>query len=1461
MDNEGVDIAVPLSPLQKGALRSWTVGKSPVHGWGQAITRQARRPDVARTRDAWEKTLRRFPTLRAILISQNVSEPLQVSLKKAVAGFEAKDLRDLSAAERDASWNRVIKEERDRGFDLARPPLIRLAVVALGDELQGFVWTYSTILLDRSSVRLAVSFFFRTLESDVEITVDAAADLAAYQNETLAWLGSLDSAAAARYWGSMGGNKFPASDTGHNSGPQSELHTCRISLSQSLTKDLDLAIRSYGVSWRTLVLGAWAAVWRYWRTGSSFLVGIEFDGRPSERPGADNWLGLFANVLPVPVDFSEDAPVWKWLVELEDKLSKLADCSLVSHDELRTAADWPADAELFDSCARLDRVDGSKAGDDEWKLEFRERPAAGMVVSAVLGAELLLAITGDMARHERGLIESVARQLEHWLAELVRQSEPALGEISGLSREESTRVLEEWNETHLATSGETLHVAFARQAQLTPDAIAVTCGAMQLSYQALNSRANALAHHLIGMGVGADVMVGVCLDRTLDLVTAVLAVLKAGGAFVPLDPDYPTKRLEFMIEDLRAPVLLCQEKLVDSLPTSWSQVLVLDQDTSWLSGGRTDNPETPVHPEQLAYAIYTSGSTGTPKAVMIPHRGLANLIAAQRNRFGPQDGRRALQFATISFDASVWELALAFGSGAATLCLGSREELSPGADLSGYLNRYAVSLATLPPSSLAVTPAGTYPQLVDLIVAGEACGSSLVTDWGVGRRFFNAYGPTETTVCSTMVECDETGENPSIGRPIANTATYILGAYLEPVPIGAVGELYVGGECLARGYLEREGQTAERFVPNPFSSQPGSRLYRTGDLARHRVDGEIEFIGRRDHQVKLRGFRIETGEIESALREHRDVLEAVVVQRGERGENTHLAAYVTTRRSASTESGREQSRHVAQWRGLYNQLYGTNEEAEGGDRTFDIVGWTSSYTGEPIPAREMRESVERTVERILALRPRRVLEIGCGTGLLLARIAPECESYVGTDFAAEVIPGLEELIASRVDLKHARVSQCPAEDLGRFADEEFDLILLNSVVQYFPGADYLAEVVTNAAALLGDAGRIFIGDVRNFELIRPFHASVQLHRVPTETPLKALRQGLTAALEQEEELLLSPRYFHALARQVPGVDSVTVEAKRGVYGNELIRYRYDVILTMGEEDEPALPETQARVSSLDEVRAQLASEDRCVRLFPRLPNARLEKDVELARRLERSNGHGVVRTLREELGRLRIQGFDPEELYALGEQLGYRVATSWSQSGGDGSFDAVFVPADRTDNPARCFPSPEADEELAAYANNPIQRKLNRSLAPELLEFVRARLPVHMVPASLIPLDQMPLTPNGKIDRERLPVMEAPVERDEDFIPPTNEMERRVAAIWKDALGCQRVGAHDNFFELGGHSLLAAQVAPQLEEALGVEVSLRMLVEHTTVADLCHHIGELQSLREGLAEGGDGTEELVHLEI
>jgi natural product biosynthesis luciferase-like monooxygenase protein len=719
-----------------------------------------------------------------------------------------------------------------------------------------------------------------------------------------------------------------------------------------------------------------------------------------------------------------------------------------------------------------------------------------------------------------------------------------------------------------------------------------------------------------------------------------------------------------------------------------------------------------------------------------------------------------------------------------------------------------------------------------LLLGGESLPKALAAQLApsLDGRLINMYGPTETTIWSTTAPIDKSGGPVSIGRPIVNTQIYIVDQHLRPVPIGASGELLIGGAGVARGYLNRPDLTAERFIRDPFSAEPGRRLYRTGDLARYHGDGTIEFLGRLDYQVKIRGHRIELGEIETTLAEHPAVRECVVVAAESASGDQDLVAYLATGAASALKNGA-----VTHWQAVWEETYANSESQETHDSTLNTTGWTSSYTGHPIPEAEMRDWVEHTVRRIVALEPKRVLEIGCGTGMLLFRIAPRSEHYHGLDLSAAAIKYVQSEII-QLGIGNVTLQQGAADQLTGLTPGSFDVVVLNSVIQYFPSADYLVSVLERVTPLVREGGTIFVGDVRSLPLNEAFHTSVELERAPAFLGAADLRQRVRMRVESEDELVVDPNFFRVLPQHFPAIHSVAVYLKRGLCQNEMTRFRYDVLLGVGNStvavESPVIEPGDGITAS--SVQKRLTSGMLAV-VFEGIPNPRVAQAIRATQLLASAECPGTAEEIRRRLSAELVPGVDPEDLFAL--DVPYDMELTFSERAPD-RYDAIF---------RRHFAPPAmvssghsygaARRRWDEYTNQRVTSTVHSSLVLETKQLARERLPEYMVPQKIVVLEALPRTPNGKIDRKSLPKPDrSPPPTAAPYSAPQTEMEQTIAGVFEELLSQKRVGTSDNFFDLGANSLIMVQASGRLRTTLQREISLVDLFHYPTVSTLAAYL-------------------------
>ncbi|WP_271222869.1 non-ribosomal peptide synthetase, partial [Streptosporangium carneum] len=834
-----IEDILPLSPLQEGLLFHNVFDEDAQDVYvAQMILDLEGRLDGAVLRRAAEGLLRRHAALRAALRYERLSRPAQVIMREVPLPWREIDLTGLPEAEAESAARRAADEDRTRRFDLRRPPLVRFTLLRLGSTRHRLVLTNHHILWDGWSLPLVLRDLLKLYADGGDPR--GLPSVRPYR-DYLGWLAGQDADAARAAWReALAGLEEPTRIApGDSSRTPTIPQQVRFGLSAERTAALTEHARSRGLTLNTVVEGAWAVVLSRLTGRDDVVFGITVSGRPPELDGAESMVGLFINTLPLRARLRHAEPLAGMLARIQEEQAALLAHHHLGLPEVQKLVGL---GELFDTSMVF----------ENYPVDVAEltRPVAALQVTGAEGRDAshyalgLVAVPGDELRfrldHRSDLVteeqaQTVAERFLRVLDALVADPDQPVGRLELLSPTERDRLLGEWNATAREVPGGHIPALFEAQAARTPDAPAIVFGETVLSYAELNARANRLARHLIQRGIGAEDVVATALPRSPELVVALLAVLKAGAAHLPLDLGYPAERIGFMLRDAAPGLLLTTTDQVSSLPDGPPLLAVDDQETLQILAGRsgvdvTDadrvRPLLPAHP---AYVVYTSGSTGLPKGVVVSHAGVPSLVAGQVDGFGIDRDSRVLQFASPSFDAAVSELWTALLSGACVVLAPARRLLGPA--LTEEIRERGVTHVTLPPAVLRVLPQDALPPDVTLIVAGEACAGDLVETWSANRRMINAYGPTESTVCASMSGPLFGGDPPPIGRPIANTRVYILDDALRPTPLGVEGELYVAGSGLARGYLRRPGLSAERFVADPFAGD-GSRLYRTGDRAR-----------------------------------------------------------------------------------------------------------------------------------------------------------------------------------------------------------------------------------------------------------------------------------------------------------------------------------------------------------------------------------------------------------------------------------------------------------------------------------------------------------------------------------------------------------------------------------------------------------------------------------------------------
>ncbi|WPZ32677.1 non-ribosomal peptide synthase/polyketide synthase [Thalassobaculum sp. OXR-137] len=1484
-------------PLSFAQQRLWFLNQlepdNPFYNTPLAL-RLAGRLDAAALEAALALVVDRHEVLRTAFRSRD-GAPEQVVLARVDVPLERVDLAALPEADREAEMlERAAAEARTPFADLGRPPLLRARLLRMAAQDHVLLLTFHHIVIDGWSLdvltRELAEAYCAALEgrpADLPVLAIQYADYAAWQR---AWLTGAVLERQLAYWRGQLAEAPPMlalpTDRPRPAVQSFRGASLRFRLDAETRDGLHRLSRAQGATLFMTLLAGFAALLHRVGGQDDLVIGSPIANR--QRAETEGLLGFFVNTLALRVRIEDGADFRSLLAQVR-----------------RTALDGYAHQDLpFEHLVEEVHPERDLSRNPVFQvmlalqnMPLEPRRIEGLRFSPVHAErraalfDLVLDIWDrpdglqGVLEYSRDLFEpdTAARMMDS-LATLLRAAarDPsiAIADLPLLEPDQEARILAlSTGPTFAHPVDRSYAAAFEAQVAATPARIAAEAEGRRIDYAELNGQANRLARLLRAIGVETGAPLAVLVPRGIDYLAALLGTIKAGAVFLPLDTAYPADRLRYMLEDSGAAVLVAAPDDLATLaagtipaslrdavligPASWRPAALPIGIRLHLAAARdgfpaTNPPEANV-PQDPLYLLYTSGSTGRPKGALVRHDGALNHIYAEFRQlgFGAEDA--FLQSAPASSDISVWQCLGPLLAGGRVV-FADRETVAAPRALLKLIRDARVSLIELVPVVLEglLAEAETLdadrralPDLACAMVTGEAVSVPLVNRWHAlwpEIPLVNAYGPTEAAddICQAVLTGplpEETGTVP-IGRPIDNMSVLVLDPTLKLAPIGVPGEICVGGVGVGAGYWRRPELTARAFVANPYAGRThGDTLYRTGDLGRMRADGTLEFLGRLDGQVKIRGFRVELAEIEAVLARHPQVRDAVVQDYLDAAGERRLAAYLQTRmpRELSADLVRDR---VDLWKELHEASYGDTEAAPP-DPTFNTIGWDSTFTGEPLSAEEMQECVDNAVARILALNPKSLLEIGCGTGLLMYRLVPHCARYLGTDLSAVAVEQLRDgqgrLAVER--LSEAELRQQTADDFHGIPAGSYDTLVLNSVVQYFPTRDYLLAVLREAVARCAEGGSIFVGDVRSLPLLRSYHGAVQHFRAEPGVTPRELARRIEEQVAREQELAVAPAFFLALADRIPRIAGVSIRPKRGTLNNEMTRFRYDVVLRVaGPGADPsadvAWEDWRIRRPDLEAIRDRLMAGEERVALR-NVANRRLAQDRALAEWLRDAPEEAGVAPLDAE-----PTGLDPEDLWRLSDSLPVDVEIYCEPESSLGDFAVILQPAGapRPDVCRSLLPARFAeDDPFAGLTNEPLAESFTRHLLPQLRAALKASLPDYMVPASFVVLDRFPLLPNGKIDRKALPVPRTAASDTAGGAEPVTETQRVVQRIWAEVLAIDPPGIDRNFFDLGGHSLKATQVLSRLQDRLGKDLTLRDIFRHPTIAELSEALDASES--------------------
>jgi amino acid adenylation domain-containing protein/thioester reductase-like protein/non-ribosomal peptide synthase protein (TIGR01720 family) len=900
-DRQNVKDIYPLSSMQEGMLFHALADREPAAYFEQNVLSVHGCPDVNLLEESFNRLIERHDIFRTVFLYEKTARPLQIVMREQRARLRAENVACLPEDEANAFVAEFRVEDKRRGFDLKKDMPIRLSVIKTGVDSCKLIWSFHHIIMDGWCLGIVLK---ELLEIYASLREDRPPELGVVYpySDYIRWLAEQDREEAASYWQKhLDGYAGQASLPGRNSAPAKEKYTLAemtFRIDEDTKNRLEETARKNGVTLNTIVQGIWAIILQRYTNSDDVVFGAVVSGRPHDMAGVENMVGLFINTLPVRVKSDGNRVFAELLHEIQQagleserhgyfplvEIQAATGLKGALIDHIVAFENYPVE-EMMNVCS--DR----KSGFAIENIEAFEQTNYDLNLVVFPGKEWSIKFSYNSSVYERAFIEQLGEHIQSVMACVTVKPCVMLKDITMLTEPERRKILYDFNATRSAyPKDKTIRELFQEQAARMPGNTAVVCADRRLSYGELNEKANKLADLLRIKGTGANHIIGVMAERSLEMIVGFLGIMKAGGAYLPIDPAYPAERIAYMLEDSGAGILLTQKHLLDKSAFSGE---VIDLDDQEVYRGDGANPVQVNAARDLAYVIYTSGSTGKPKGVMIRHASLVNLIYWHRRVYNITPEDRATQLAGPAFDASVWEIWPYLAAGAGIYIPDDETRLSP-AVLIHWLKNNRITVSFMPTPLAEALLDEEWPDdmsLRALLTGGDQLRRRPSKD--LPCALVNHYGPTENTVvatCAPVCSSDMDTALPAIGCPVDNTRIHILDRYGQLQPIGAQGELCISGDGLAAGYLNRPELTAEKFVSDPFV--PGELMYRSGDLARWLPDGTIEFLGRIDHQVKIRGYRIELGEIESRLLIHEAVKEAVVIAGEDRQGDKYLSAYV-----------------------------------------------------------------------------------------------------------------------------------------------------------------------------------------------------------------------------------------------------------------------------------------------------------------------------------------------------------------------------------------------------------------------------------------------------------------------------------------------------------------------------------------------------------------------------------------
>ncbi len=1399
---------------------------------------------------ALEELIKRHEILRSTFSNDG---KLLCIHEKFPLNLELIDISDLSLAEKEVHIKNIHKADADKAFDLQNGPLLRTYLIKISQDNHILKLSAHHLICDGWSFGIIlenISKIYSAKVNNESLVLEPAIPFSLYAKEVSEYSKSGEYQATEAYWLNQYKDDVPVLNIPTDN-PRPATRTFKSQRSDfQVSKELIENIKSMGAKSKASLVSTLIAAFEtylYLLTKQSTIVlGLPTAGQSAT--GNYELVGHCVNLLPLCSKPNGDLSFLEYLSKRRSEIMDDYDHQQFTFGTLLQKLNIARDSSRIPLVPVIFNIDmgmDTNVSFSKLKHQLSSDPRTYEnfeIFLNITGTEQALMFEWSFNSHlfRASTIQRMMNEFESVLEQVVPNPQIKIEHIS-IQEFELINQINAWNNSTFSAypKDKTVPELINEIAIKNPAKTAIYFKDKNLSYTDLNQQSNRLANYLAHLGVKKGDIVGLAVDRSPEMIITLLAILKTGAAYLPLDPQYPKGRIELMLEDSSAKYIIVSQTHAEHFDSQNNQ-LIIEEVFIKLNNHSNQCPSVHTTGNDLAYILYTSGSTGKPKGVQIEHHSLTNFLLSVQKKPGIHIEDKLLAITTISFDIAATEIYLPLISGASIILVDSNTA-KDGRELLQLVQEKNISIMQATPTTWRMMLAAGWDKQLPLkiICTGEALPKDLAESLiDKGTEIWNGYGPSETTIWSSIKQLGKDENLITIGKPIDNTQIYILDENQNHVPIGTSGELYIAGEGLARGYLNRPDLTEEKFIKNPLSISHKEKMYKTGDLGYYLENGEIVCLGRIDAQVKIRGHRIELGEIEYNLVQQAGIKEAVVIAQGENPENQSLLAYIVPDENDS-------SGWKDRWDDLYTLGIKSEETKPLEDQNLDIA-IISQYNNEKDIQEHGIEWTNEGLKRIKALNAKRILELGTGGGHLLFQLAPNLEKYVATDYSEVAINKLNEKLAVNPEKwQHVKAYNAPADDFSTISEKDFDLIFFHGVVQYFPTLDYLTKVLKSAVQSLCDGGCIHIGDSQTLGGIIMHFATEQLNLTNEQASLSEFKNIVNYRLQKEEEISIDPGFFYFLPQIIPAITAVDVQIRGGDYSNEATKCHYDIWLYVGQAAPKVIPNDVSEVwqdsYSLDWVAETLSFNPDQVIQIKAIPNQRVQKDYVLSQLMEQLNNETSVKELKQQVDKVKVSGINPTDLWQLGERLGFKTHIRWSNDGSDGKIEVVFIPAQYQNY------IPEKPSELSILLEKEYFMAKKETIdlinIPEhqiqiWRNAIKNILPEYMVPNRYVALNHFPITSNGKIDRKNLPIptQKIIVTETAEFIAPRNDTEQLIHDIWSKLLVLNPISTNSNFFELGGHSLIAVRVMLSLEKETGVRLPISLLFENSTIQKLSNII-------------------------